>query len=49
MFIPRVNIDHMNTNEIAEKRIVILSGAGLDTPSGIQTFRGEGGLWIGVE
>jgi len=47
MFIPRANIDQMNTSEVAEKRIVILSGAGLDAPSGIQTFRGEGGLWNG--
>ncbi len=30
-----------------QKKIVIFSGAGLDAPSGIQTFRGSGGLWNG--
>ena len=29
----------------AEKKIIIFSGAGLDAPSGIQTFRGTDGLW----
>lgn len=28
-----------------EKKIVIFSGAGLDAPSGIQTFRDSNGLW----
>jgi len=27
------------------KKIIIYSGAGIDQPSGIQTFRGENGLW----
>jgi NAD-dependent deacetylase len=29
----------------AEKRIIIFSGAGLDAPSGIKTFRDSNGLW----
>jgi len=28
-----------------EPKIIIFSGAGLDAPSGIQTFRGTNGLW----
>ena len=28
-----------------EKKIIIFSGAGLDAPSGIQTFRGNDGMW----
>lgn len=29
------------------KRIVVLSGAGISSESGLQTFRGAGGLWEG--
>ncbi|MDB4500783.1 hypothetical protein N9224_01235 [Akkermansiaceae bacterium] len=29
------------------KTIVILAGAGISAESGIQTFRGDGGLWEG--
>lgn len=43
MYIPDANI--YGTNRIPEKKIVIFSGAGLDAPSGIQTFRGTDGLW----
>lgn len=28
-----------------KKKIVIFSGAGLDAPSGVETFRSNGGLW----
>jgi NAD-dependent deacetylase len=30
-----------------ERKIIFISGAGLDAPSGIQTFRGNDGLWNG--
>jgi len=46
MFIPRAEMGpdgKLNPS----KKIIILSGAGLDAPSGIQTFRGEKGLWNG--
>lgn len=39
MFIPR------QTKK--ERKIIFLTGAGLDAPSGIQTFRGSNGLWNG--
>ena len=39
MFIPR------QTKK--ERKIIFISGAGLDAPSGIQTFRGTNGLWNG--
>jgi len=32
-----------------KKRIVVLTGAGMSAESGIQTFRGSGGLWNGVD
>ena len=32
-----------------KKRIVVLTGAGMSAESGIQTFRGAGGLWNGVD
>lgn len=32
---------------MTKKKIVILSGAGMSAESGIQTFRGAGGLWNG--
>lgn len=39
MFIPRQNKK--------ERKIIFISGAGLDAPSGIQTFRGTNGVWNG--
>jgi len=39
MFIPR------QTKK--ERKIIFISGAGLDAPSGIQTFRGTNGIWNG--
>jgi len=30
-----------------QKRLVVLSGAGMSAESGIPTFRGAGGLWEG--
>jgi NAD-dependent deacetylase len=38
MFIPRVYAN-------PDRKIIIFSGAGLDQPSGIQTFRDSNGLW----
>jgi NAD-dependent deacetylase len=35
----------MDTN--SRKHIVVLSGAGMSAESGLQTFRGQGGLWEG--
>jgi len=32
---------------MTKKKIVVLSGAGMSAESGIQTFRGAGGLWNG--
>jgi NAD-dependent deacetylase len=32
-----------------KKKIVVLSGAGMSAESGIQTFRGAGGLWNGYD
>jgi len=32
-----------------KKKLVILSGAGMSAESGIQTFRGAGGLWNGYD
>jgi NAD-dependent deacetylase len=32
-----------------KKRLVVLTGAGMSAESGIQTFRGAGGLWNGVD
>ena len=29
------------------KKLVVLSGAGISAESGLQTFRGDGGLWNG--
>jgi len=37
MYIPRMTK--------MSKKIIIFSGAGLDAPSGVQTFRGANGLW----
>jgi len=34
---------------MSKKRIVVLTGAGMSAESGIQTFRGAGGLWNGVD
>ncbi len=34
---------------MTKKRIVVLTGAGMSAESGIQTFRGAGGLWNGVD
>lgn len=39
MFIPRATKK--------ERKIIFISGAGLDAPSGIQTFRGTNGVWNG--
>ncbi|MEA3452319.1 MAG: Sir2 family NAD-dependent protein deacetylase [Bacteroidota bacterium] len=39
MFIPR------QTKK--ERKIIFITGAGLDAPSGIQTFRGTNGIWNG--
>ncbi len=39
-----VPIPRMDYNQ-TEKKIIIFSGAGLDQPSGIQTFRDSDGLW----
>jgi len=44
MYIPRANFTG-DSKRIPEKKIIIFSGAGLDAPSGIQTFRGTDGLW----
>ncbi|MBI1363114.1 MAG: NAD-dependent deacetylase [Proteobacteria bacterium] len=30
-----------------KKRVIFLTGAGLSAPSGLQTFRGKDGLWMG--
>jgi len=38
MYIPRREFDD-------EPKIIIFSGAGLDAPSGLKTFRGSDGLW----
>jgi len=38
---------YKENRRIPEKKIIIFSGAGLDAPSGIQTFRGTDGLWNG--
>ena len=34
---------------MSKKKLVILSGAGMSAESGIQTFRGAGGLWHGYD
>ena len=34
---------------MSKERIVVLTGAGMSAESGIQTFRGAGGLWNGVD
>jgi NAD-dependent deacetylase len=34
---------------MSKKRIVVLTGAGMSAESGIETFRGAGGLWNGVD
>jgi NAD-dependent deacetylase len=34
---------------MGKKRIVVLTGAGMSAESGIETFRGAGGLWNGVD
>jgi len=34
---------------MTKKRLVVLSGAGMSAESGIQTFRGAGGLWNGYD
>ena len=34
---------------MTKKRMIVLTGAGMSAESGIQTFRGAGGLWNGVD
>lgn len=34
---------------MSKKKIVVLTGAGMSAESGIQTFRGNGGLWEGYD
>lgn len=34
---------------MTKKKLVVLSGAGMSAESGIQTFRGSGGLWAGYD
>ena len=41
MYIPRL--------DEFDRKIVILTGAGLSSPSGIKTFRGDDGLWNGYK
>lgn len=31
------------------KKIVVLSGAGISAESGLPTFRGDGGMWNGID
>lgn len=35
-----------NKDMTNKKRLIVFSGAGLSEPSGIQTFRGQTGLWM---
>jgi NAD-dependent deacetylase len=44
----------MGTKELQKKsakklKLVVLSGAGISAESGINTFRGSGGLWEGYD
>ena len=33
--------------QVSRKNIVVFTGAGISAESGLQTFRGDGGLWEG--
>ncbi|KAF8877883.1 DHS-like NAD/FAD-binding domain-containing protein [Infundibulicybe gibba] len=45
MMEPSSDIQAFRTVLAASKSVVILAGAGLSVASGIQTYRGSGGLW----
>ena len=42
---PDPNLDHVREIIRASKRVVVLTGAGISTDSGIPDFRGPNGLW----
>lgn len=39
----------MSVNSIQKKKLVVLSGAGISAESGLNVFRGSGGLWEGYK
>ena len=42
---PTVKLTPANLEKATEGRVLVISGAGLSADSGLQTFRGAGGLW----
>lgn len=43
--LPLKNIEHLASLILASKRLVVFTGAGVSTESGISDFRSPGGLW----